>query len=49
MAPEQIEGSTEIGPPADIYALGAMLFEMLAGRLPFEADDPFKLSENALP
>jgi serine/threonine-protein kinase len=29
MAPEQVEGSASIGPPADIYALGAILFEIL--------------------
>ena len=38
MAPERIT-STEGGPSADIYALGVMLYEMLAGQLPFEASD----------
>jgi len=32
MAPEQAEGSPDVGPPADIYALGAILFEILAGQ-----------------
>ncbi|MBN2393688.1 MAG: protein kinase [Anaerolineae bacterium] len=38
MAPERINESETVDHRADIYALGVMLYEMIAGQVPFDAD-----------
>ncbi|QEL16520.1 serine/threonine-protein kinase [Limnoglobus roseus] len=44
MSPEQAKGKSKlVGPPTDVWALGAMLYECLAGCRPFDADNQFSL------
>ena len=43
MAPEQVEG-LDADQRTDIYALGAIMFEMVTGRVPFEGDSPLSVA-----
>ncbi|MEM6995441.1 MAG: protein kinase [Myxococcota bacterium] len=47
MAPEQVT-SSEIGPRTDLYALGIMLYEMLAGVRPFVGDTAMAIASARL-
>lgn len=47
MSPEQIRGD-RVGPGADIYSLGSMLFEMLSGKPPFHRATPWETMQCVL-
>ena len=48
IAPEQIRGLVDIDGRADIYALGATLFHMVTGRVPYEASSPSEVMRKHL-
>jgi serine/threonine protein kinase len=43
MAPEQARGEREVGPQADVFALGCVLFECLSGEPAFQGSHPVAL------
>ena len=45
MSPEQIRRAKDVTPRSDIFSLGAMLYELATGFLPFEGDDDFEVME----
>lgn len=49
MAPEQIQGyRDQIGPHTDVYALGVLMYEMIAGALPFRGANPIDICRKHL-
>ncbi len=48
MSPEQIEGRLDVTAAADVYALGALLFELVVGELPYKGESAIDLMSEHL-
>jgi eukaryotic-like serine/threonine-protein kinase len=48
ISPEQIRGEKVVGPPADIYSLGATLYHMVTGVVPFDGKNPSEVMNKHL-
>jgi serine/threonine protein kinase len=44
MSPEQCSGTGQLSPASDVYSLGIVLYEMLSGAVPFNAETPLAIA-----
>ena len=42
MSPEQVQGEKDVDGRSDIYSMGVLIFQMLAGRVPYQGDTPVR-------
>ena len=48
IAPEQVEDAKRVGPPADVFSLGATIYTLLSGEVPFKGPTPFAMMKKAV-
>ena len=48
ISPEQIRGEVNVGPQADIYSLGATLYHMVTGNVPYNGKNPTEVMQKHL-
>jgi serine/threonine protein kinase len=48
LSPEQLVGNQCLGPSADVYGLGALLYELVTGQAPFNMETPLQILERVV-